>query len=199
MNEKDLLLEQPENQSRTDKSDRQKTNFWRGSRRRAIQLLATGVGATAVMSLPARRSNVAIAALDANKQAVQRLEPNLFELQGYDIQITYSTTSIKGVPELKFSGRGKELTFSGSDVQSQDAGFGRSVTVLLESGAADLPVESLTVLLPFVQLSSQVKQLSIQTVAILSRTALFVIPTNPAQLQTYDTISLYGIAKLVQF
>ena len=197
MNEKDLPNEDSGSEFRTDKFIQHKTNWI--SRRRAIQILATGAGATATMALPAFHRNVAIAADGAKSQAVQRIEPNKFELQGYDIQITYSTTSFKGVPQFTFSGRGRELTFSGSDIKSEETGFGRSVTVLLENGAADAPVESLTVLLPFVQLSSSVNELPIQTVAIFSRTALFVIPTNPAQLQTYDTVNLSGTAKLVQF
>ena len=197
MNEKDLPNEDSGSEFRTDKFIQHKTNWI--SRRRAIQILATGAGATATMALPAFHRNVAIAADGAKSQAVQRIEPNKFELQGYDIQITYSTTSFAGVPQFTFSGRGRELTFSGSDIKSEETGFGRSVTVLLENGAADAPVESLTVLLPFVQLSSSVNELPIQTVAIFSRTALFVIPTNPAQLQTYDTVNLSGTAKLVQF
>lgn len=197
MNEKNLHNEDSGSQSRTDKFIQHKTNWT--SRRRVIQLLATGAGATATMALPAFHRNVAIAADGDKSQAVQRLVPNLFELQGYDIQITYSTSSIKGVPQFTFSGRGRELTFSGSDIKSEETGFGRSVTVVLENGAADAPIESLTLLLPFVQVSSSVKELQIQTVAIFSRTALFVIPTNPTQFQTYDTVNLSGTAKLVQF
>lgn len=196
MNEKDLHNEDSGSQSRTDKFVQHKKNWT--SRRRVIQLLATGAGATATIALPAFHRNVAIAA-DGETQAVQRLVPNLFELQGYDIQITYSTSSIKGVPQFTFSGRGRELTFSGSDIKSEETGFGRSVTVVLENGAADAPIESLTLLLPFVQVSSSVKELQIQTLAIFSRTALFVIPTNPTQFQTYDTVNLSGTAKLVQF
>ena len=73
------------------------------------------------------------------------------------------------------------------------------MTVLLENGAADKPIESLTLLLPIVQLSSQVRELPIQTLAILSRRAVFVNPNAPLQLQTYDTLSLSGTAKVVQF
>lgn len=199
MNEKDLPNQDCGSQSKTDKCVQHKTNWT--SRRRVIQLLASGAGATAAIALPTfHRNNVAIAAdNNAKSQAVQRLEPNLFELQGYDIQITYSTSSIKGVPQFTFLGRGRELTFSGSDIKAEETGLGRSVTVILENGASDAPIESLTLLLPFVQVSSSVKELQIQTLAIFSRTALFVIPTSPAQFQTYDTVNLSGSAKLVQF
>ncbi len=203
MNEKDLPFEHSETQSKTDRFLYQKTNFWAGSRRRAIQLLAAGAGVTATLGFPAfGRGNIAIAreagSKGMNNQANQRLEPNLFELQGYDAQIVYSTSSIKGIPQLSYFTRDQERTFSGEDIQSEETGFGRSVTVLLQNGAADEPIESLTLLLPIVQLSSQVRELPIQTLAILSRRAVFVNPNAPLQLQTYDTLSLSGTAKLVQ-
>lgn len=195
VNEKDLP---------TDRFIYQKTKFWAGSRRRAIQLLAAGAGVTATLGLPAfHRGNLALA-LEAgskgmNNQASQRLEPNLFELQGYDTQIVYSTSSIKGIPQLSYFRQEQERTFSGEEIQSEETGLGQSVTVLLENGAADKPIESLTLLLPIVQLSSQVRELPIQTLAILSRRAVFVNPNAPLQLQTYDTLSLSGTAKVVQF
>lgn len=127
------------------------------------------------------------------------LQPNLFELQGYDIQITYSTTSITGVPQLSYVRGEISRAFSGDEIQLAEAGFGQSVTVLLQNGAADEPIESLTVLLPIVQLSPQLQPLSIQTVGILSRRSVFVNPATPGQLQTYNSLSLYGTAQLVNF
>ena len=127
------------------------------------------------------------------------LQPNLFELQGYDTQITYSTTSITGVPQLGYSQGDISRTFSGEEIQLAEAGFGQSVTVLLQNGAADEPIESLTVLLPIVQLSPETRQLSIQTIAILSMRAAFVNPATPGHLQTYHTLNLSGTAQLVAF
>lgn len=127
------------------------------------------------------------------------LQPNLFELQGYDAQITYSTTSITGVPQLSYLRGDINRTFSGDEIQLAETGFGQSVTVLLQNGAADEPIESLTVLIPIVQLSPQLQPLSIQTIGILSRRSVFVNPATPDQLQTYDSLSLYGTAQLVNF
>lgn len=127
------------------------------------------------------------------------LQPNLFELQSYDTQITYSSSSIAGVPQLSYSRGDTSRTFSGVEIQLEETALGQSVTVLLENGAADEPIESLTLLLPLVQLSPQSQQLSIQTIAILSRRAVFVNPATPGQLQTYDTLHLFGTAQLVNF
>lgn len=130
--------------------------------------------------------------------ALQQLEPNLFELQGYGTQITYSTSSIAGVPQFSYSDQNQNRTFSGSEIQSEETGIGRSVTVLLKNNAADEGVESLTLLLPIVQLSQE-KEIRIQTLAIISRSAVFVSPSTPAQLQTYNALNLNGTAQLVNF
>jgi hypothetical protein len=44
------------------------------------------------------------------------VQPNLFELEGYNTQITYSTTSIIGVPQLSYLNQGKTLNFRGDDI-----------------------------------------------------------------------------------
>ena len=211
MDEKELLTEHVGNRVRAGEFIRQKTREWVGTRRRAIQLLTAGAGATVAMALPAfGRGNVATAASagsksmskQASKQSEpnrRQLEPNQFELKGYKTQIVYSTTSIKGVPQLSYSNQEQERTFSGEEIQSESTVFGQSVTVFLTTGAADEPIDSLTLLLPAIQLSSQVKELPIQTLVILSSRAAFVNPNAPLQLQTYDTISLFGTARLVQF
>lgn len=202
MNE-ELLNQHVSDRTQADECTQPAKRFWLGSRRRVIQLIAASAGAAATILLPTfSQKNVAvaakIAAKDMNKQANKQIEPNLFELQGYGTQIVYSTSSIQGVPQLTYSSREQERTFSGSEIKSEETGLGRGVTVLLEDGAADAPIESLTLLLPVVQLATQ-RELPIQTLAILSRRAVFVNPNAPLQLQNYDTISLFGTARIVQF
>ncbi|PSB35251.1 hypothetical protein [Stenomitos frigidus] len=132
-------------------------------------------------------------------QALDTVTPNLYELQGYDKQITFSTTSITGVPQLSYNDRGEVRTFSGSDILTEETGLGQMVTVQLKNNQADEGFESLTLLLPAVQLSPKSRELSIQTMAILSKRVVFVNPTEPIQLQQYDTIELAGTAKNVNF
>jgi hypothetical protein len=132
-------------------------------------------------------------------QALNTLTPNLYELQGYDKQITYSSTSFAGVPQLSYTDRGEVRTFSGSDILTEETGLGQSVTVQLKTNQADEGFESLTLLLPAVQLDQKSRELSIQTTAILSKRVVFVNPNQPAQLQQYDIIELSGTAKNVNF
>ncbi len=199
MNE-ELPNQHIDNRTQADEFIQPANRFWVGSRRRAIQLLAASAGAAATILLPTfSQTNVAVAAKtetkDTNKQANKPVEPNLYELQGYATQIVYSTTGNRGVPQLTYFDREQERTFSGEEIQVEETGLGRSVTVLLENGAADAPIESLTLLLPVVQLATK-RELPIQTLAILSRRAVFVNLDAPLQLQNYDTISLFGTAKI---
>lgn len=211
MNQKDLLNLPIDSRARVDRFIQQKAGLWRGSRRRAIQLLATAAGATTATLLPNFHQKILAITTEKktkamnqqteaiNKQANQQLQPNLFELRGYKTQITYSTTSIQGVPQLSYSNQEQERAFSGEEIQVEQTAFAQSFTVFLTTGAADEPIESVTLLLPAIQLNSKVKELPIQTLLLLSIRAAFVNIDAPLQLQTYDTVSLSGTAKFVQF
>ncbi|NJR41115.1 MAG: hypothetical protein HC781_22580 [Leptolyngbyaceae cyanobacterium CSU_1_4] len=125
------------------------------------------------------------------------LQPNLFELQGYDIQITYSTTSITGQPLFNYSDRVESLTFSGNEIVVEDTGLGQIVTVQLKSNRADEGIESITLLIPIIQMA-EAQSIMIQTLAVLSKQAVFVAP-GARQLQTYHPIYLSGTAQAVAF
>jgi hypothetical protein len=127
-----------------------------------------------------------------------RLEPNQFTLEGYDTQITYSASSFGGVPQFSFRDRVETRSFSGDEIQHEDTGVGRMVTVQLQNNAADQGFEHLTLFLPKVQLSAETESVPIHTLAIRNREVVFVAP-GARQLQTYNLIYLSGTAALVQF
>ena len=59
------------------------------------------------------------------------LQPNLFELTGYNIQISYSATSIAGIPLLTYSQNGETFSFKGEEIQSEQTSLRQSVAVTL--------------------------------------------------------------------
>lgn len=65
-------------------------------------------------------------------QPVQVL-PNVFELEGYNMRISYSTTSFTGVPQLTYINRGETLNFKGEEIQTQQTQLGQMVTVNLSN------------------------------------------------------------------
>lgn len=127
---------------------------------------------------------------------VTPLEANLFELQGDNAQISYSATSFTGEPQFTFSNQGESRRFSGSEIQVEDTGVGQIVTVKLQNNEGDEGLETLTLLLPVVQLS-QLLDVPIQTLAVLSRTLVRVVP-GASQLQTYNLLNLSGTAQRVE-
>lgn len=135
---------------------------------------------------------------DMNQQpALEQLKPNRFELQGYDTQISY-TIDLSGQPLFSYSDRNQSRDFSGSEIQEEETKFGRAVTVFLENNEADQGIETVTLLLPTVQLTQDTRELPIQTLAVLSKLSIFVNPANPAQLQSYNTVYLHGTAQFIQ-
>jgi hypothetical protein len=125
-------------------------------------------------------------------------QANLFELQGYDLQITYSTTSFSGEPQFTLISNLDDRTFSGDAVQIEETGLGQMVTVQLKANQADEGLESLTLLVPAVQLTAEAQAIAIQTLVIFSKQAVFVAPIAQ-QLQSYHPVYLSGMAKVVSF
>ena len=128
------------------------------------------------------------------------LAPNLFELQGKDTQITYSTTSITGIPQLSYQTSSLNLNFSDTDIRTQDTEIGREITVTLEQ-TPDLQTITLTLFLPTINLPPETTENPVETVAIITTTRTSIGGPNlvNGQLQIYDTLALQGIARLVDF
>jgi hypothetical protein len=123
------------------------------------------------------------------------VQPNLLELEGYNTQITYSTTSIVGVPQLSYTNRGKTLNFRGEDIQMEQTQLGQMVTVDISENPASEILEKLTLLIPIVNLPSTAPERDIQTTAIFNQIVKGIKP----QVQTYMTLCLAGLAKQVAF
>lgn len=123
------------------------------------------------------------------------VQPNLFELEGYNTQITYSTTSILGVPQLSYTNRGKTLNFRGDEILIEKTQLGQMVTVDLSDNPASEIIEKLTLLIPIVNLPPTAPERAIQTTAIFNQIVKGIKP----QVQTYMALCLAGMAKQVDF
>jgi hypothetical protein len=122
------------------------------------------------------------------------VQPNVFQLQGYNTEISYSG-SITGAPQLTYTNRGQTLRFSGSQILTEQTQLGQMVTVSLSSNLALGDFESLTLLIPAINLPPDSRESSIQTIAIFNR-----LPrVKSGQAQTYMTLCLSGTAQQVFF
>jgi hypothetical protein len=121
---------------------------------------------------------------------------NLFELSCADTQITYSTSSFAGPPQLSYSGPKGDHSFSGDDIDAQDTRLGTEVTVTLDA-SPDLHIITLTVVLPHVR-AKQGEEHDITAVGIFTTNHETIIGPPPVA-QSYEVIALHGVAKSVLF
>ena len=126
--------------------------------------------------------------------------PNLYELQGDKVRITYSTSSISGQPQFNFSQGRKALHFSGPDIQTGKTLIGTLVTVKIDE-TPDLKRVMFSLVLPDVNLQQSGKKANIKTIGIIATIKTSIGgPTLPkGALQTYKVKNLAGTAKIVQF
>jgi hypothetical protein len=126
------------------------------------------------------------------------VQPNQFHLDGYDIEISYMTTSFTGVPLFTLIRQGKTLNFSGVEIQSERTQLGQMVTVNLASQAQAVETtETLTLLIPTLSLPLSSKTATVQTIALFNRqSSEFKIA---GQSQKYMTVCLSGTASQVDF
>ena len=132
------------------------------------------------------------------KTAISGQAPNLFELKGGRVRVTYSTSSIAGVPQFHYKDSTRDLNFSGNQIDTARTSLGSEVTVTLQL-LTDTPGLKFTLLLPDFIVGNK-SEISFKTIGLLVTTAggLVVSPSGK-QRQTYKVIPLTGVAKAVEF
>lgn len=135
----------------------------------------------------------------AKAVAVGVREANRFTLTGRnDTQITYSTTTLTGEPQLSYHDKTRDQSFSGDDITVTASPLGTLVTVTLEV-IADLSTLTATLVLPGINLRDR-KKVRFRTLAILTTNLTTIggpqLVTGP--LQTYEVVKLRGVAQHVE-
>ena len=125
--------------------------------------------------------------------------PNLYELQGDKVQITYSSSSISGQPKFEFRQGRKPLQFSGTEIQTEKTLIGTLVTITIEE-TPDLKRVTFSLLLPDFNLQQSGK-VNIKTIGIVTTTKTSIGGPKliKGALQTYKVVNLSGSSKAVQF
>jgi hypothetical protein len=123
-------------------------------------------------------------------------QPNLYELSGGGIHVTYSTSSFDGQPRLTYQDSGQSKTYAGNQIQSVDTYAGTVVSVVtfltVDSGST-----SFSILIPRVNLiSADTVNISTYGITALHR---FSIPAMQGQMDFYTTVQLQGTASSVVF
>ena len=125
-------------------------------------------------------------------------EPNLFELRGMGIEVTYSASSFSGQPILTYKDKKFNLTFYGDDIRRLESDIGLELTVVLEE-FPDLHTVTFTLLLPKINLNGT--EIPFRTYGTITthKTSIGGPDLVKGPLQTYQVKALKGIAHLVVF
>ena len=123
--------------------------------------------------------------------------PNLYQLSGTGLAVTYSTTSIDGKPRFTFKKGRQTLNFSGNQITSVETGIGTLVSVAI-ANVPDQKLTTFSVLLPAIRLPGSKKQ-AFRTIGITTVTKTTIAGPPPGAQQTYKTVALRGSAQQVAF
>lgn len=124
--------------------------------------------------------------------------PNLFELHGDGLAVTYSTSGIDGRPQLAYQDEHRSLRFAGADIRSVEAEIGDLVSVTLAE-TPDFGSTTFTLLVPGVNLASaDSAPIETEAVTTLRRTSIAPGPVQ-GQTEIYRVNQLSGTARAVMF
>jgi hypothetical protein len=132
--------------------------------------------------------------------ATDTIDANLFELEAYGVQITYSKSSITGDPRFSYADRDRSLSFSGSEIRVEGTEIGDLVTVTIEV-VSDLRTVTVTLLVPGFNLPEDTRQSSFETEAVFTthHTTIGGPGLVQGQFKSYRTVTLKGTARQVVF
>lgn len=126
-------------------------------------------------------------------------EPNLYQLKGGNLTVTYSTSSIAGTPQFSFKKGAVTKNFSGTQIRAVPTGLSTLVTVDLDA-VPDLKTVTFTLVLPRVNLGTKTS-VKIATIGITttSKTTIGGPDLVQGQVQSYKVTDLQGTAANVLF
>jgi hypothetical protein len=124
-------------------------------------------------------------------------QPNLYELSGNGINVTYSSSSISGKPLFNYHDDSQVRSFSGDEIQVVDTIIGKLVSVFLirtpDSGST-----SFTLVVPSVTLpQSNVANVVTEGITALHKFSIVGPPQGQTELYTFH--ELQGTARFVVF
>ena len=122
--------------------------------------------------------------------------PNLYQLSGKHLNITYSTSGIDGKPHFSYQNLQQTLSFTGEEIRSVETEIGTQVSVTIRM-TVDTGGTTFSLLLPRVNIPGE-QSVPIQTVGITTLHRFSIIPIN-GQLDFYTVTRLHGSAARVFF
>jgi len=128
----------------------------------------------------------------------QIVAPNVFQLTGSHIHITYTTSGFHGTPTMTYQDPYQGMSFQGDEVREVECDLGTLVSVTLRM-TVDSGSTSLSVLIPRTRIE-QGTITAIHTDCVTTVHRFSVIPRfNVGQLDTCNVVPLHGTAQFAVF
>lgn len=125
-------------------------------------------------------------------------QPNLFQLSGHHLHVSYATSGIDGKPHFTYQDVHQSLNFSGDEIRRDDSDLGAIVSVSIRR-TVDQGSTTFSLLVPRVNLGTA-QSAAIRTVGITTIHRLSLVPAlDQGQQDLYTVTRLGGSASLVQF
>ena len=124
-------------------------------------------------------------------------EPNLFEVSGYGIQITYSTSSFDGQPHFNYQDTHQSKLFIGDQIHTEATELGTFVSVLIQQ-TPDAGSTTFTLVVPRINLR-QFDTVNITTIGITTLHKTTIVGPPHGQTDFYTVHQLQGTASMVAF
>ena len=124
--------------------------------------------------------------------------PNLFQLSGHHLHVTYSPSGMDGKPNMTYQDQHQSKSFKGDEIRTVECDLGTLVSVTLRI-MPDVGSTSLSVLIPRMRISP-VSVAAVHTECITTvHSTPFAPQTIQGQVDTYTVTSLRGTAQAVMF
>ena len=129
---------------------------------------------------------------------MRQTTPNLYQLSGHHLHVTFSTSGIDGKPHLTYQDAHHSLSFAGDQIRVVECDVGNLVSVSL-SRTVDSGSTSFSLLVPRVVLSDTAPQ-HLHTHGITTVHRFSIVPAlNVGQDDSYTVTALHGTAHAVVF
>lgn len=127
---------------------------------------------------------------------MQTVVPNLYQLSGQHLHITFSTTSLDGSPTMTYQDAHQGKSFRGDDIRVVECDLGKLVSVTLRR-IPDMGSTSFSLFIPHMQID-QGTSASVHTDCVTTLHSDAIAPQLlHGQLETYSTMALHGTARFV--
>jgi hypothetical protein len=126
------------------------------------------------------------------------IAPDMYQLHGDQLHITYSTTGFDGKPRFDYQDATQIKAFTGDEIRTVTSEIGTLVSVTICT-TVDRGSTTFTLLVPTVNLGPS-KQAPIETEGITTIHRFSIVPAfNQGQIELYRVTPLTGTASFVDF